>query len=662
MKRHGIRLLVVAAVAALAAAPAAGQDRKRGDRHDRGETPPVKTATAVGGGGAAASVDVLATDAAIDTLKRGGNAIDAAVAAAGVLGVTEPFSAGIGGGGFMVIRDKRGKITTIDGRETAPDAMHPQSFFENGEPIEPFSDARYSGLSAGVPGTVATWDEALDRYGSKSLRKLLEPAIEIAREGFTIDQTFFDQTAGNADYFDDVPSSAEIYLDPDGTPRDVGTTLRNPDMAAAYERIARRGADGFYEGAIAEAMVEAVQDPPIADDANHTWRPGVMTEDDVDDYEAIWRKPTHVRYRGLDVWGMGPPSSGGSTIGEALNILEGYEPLGADRAQALHRFLEASRYAFADRGKYLADADYVDVPLNCLLSDEFAAERRALITEMAATSPVDPGDCGDVRFRNADGEGTSTTHLTVADRKGMVVSYTFTIESTGGNGIVVPGWGFLLNNELTDFDYTSTTAANRVEGGKRPRSSMAPTIVTRRGKPVLAVGSPGGSTIITTVLQILLERFDLGKSLPEAIAAPRASQRNTARTNVEPAFDASPEATALKARGHEFTPATPNPPAEIGAATGIEILDRGRFLAAAEPTRRGGGSAMVVGRHGGGHHDHDDDRGHGHGDDDRGHGWGRDDDDDDRGHGWGRDDDRGHGWGRDDDDDDRGHGNRGDDD
>ncbi|MGH2950108.1 MAG: gamma-glutamyltransferase, partial [Solirubrobacteraceae bacterium] len=530
----------------------------------------------------------------IDTLRHGGNAVDAAVAAAGVLGVTEPFSSGIGGGGFMLIRTPDGEVTTIDGRETAPSAMQPDSFMENGTAL-PFNDARYSGLSAGVPGTVDTWDEALDRYGTTSLRKALKPGTKVARRGFEIDQTFFDQTQGNVDYFDDVPSSAELYLDPDGTPRDVGTTLRNPDMARAYKRIGKLGAErGFYGGEIAAAMAEASQHPPIAADANHTWRPGLMTEQDIADYNAPEREPTRVGYRGLDVWGMGPPSSGGSTVGEALNILKGYELSADDRTDALHRFLEASRFSFADRGAYLGDADFVDVPLDCLLSDEFAAERRALIGDTAAASPVERGDCGepDTGGSGAGDQGTSTTHLTVADDDGMVVSYTFTIESTGGNGIVVPGWGFLLNNELTDFNFNSTAHPNMVEGGKRPRSSMAPTIVTRDGEPVVALGSPGGSTIITTVLQLLVERFDLGKTLPEAIATPRATQRNTATTLGEDEFLAT-EAPALRARGHVIERT-----GEIGAATGVELLDDGQFLAAAEPVRRGGGSAMVVGDRG----------------------------------------------------------------
>ncbi len=590
-------IAVVAMSAATVASAAGGPHDKRGGHghgHGHGDhhpppPPAVKQATAIGSGGAAATVDLLATQAAIDMMRRGGNAVDAAVAAAGVLGVTEPFSSGIGGGGFMVIRTARGQVTTIDSRETAPATMKPDSFWENGAALA-FNDARFSGMSAGVPGTVAGWEYALKRYGRTSLEKALRSGTDVARKGFVVDQTFFDQTAAVVDYFNDVPSTAAIYLDPDGTPRDVGTTLRNPDMARAYDMIARYGANGFYRGPIAAAMANAAQNPPIAADANHKWRPGLMTERDLAGYRAPERAPTRIGYKGLDVWGMGPPSSGGSTVGEILNILEGYPDLRADRTRALHRFLEASRYSFADRGAYLADPAYFDVPLRCLLSDRFAKERRDLITDTAATSPVAAGNCSGKNAAGPDGEGPSTTHLTVADDDGMVVSYTFTIESTGGNGIVVPGWGFLLNNELTDFDYTSLTAPNKAEGGKRPRSSMSPTIITKHGKPFLAVGSPGGSMIITTVSQVLLERLELGKTLPEAIAAPRASQRNTASTAAEQAF-IDTDGVALKLAPYLQTFTTS---AEIGATTGIEFLDRGKMLAAAEPIRRGGGSAMVV--------------------------------------------------------------------
>jgi gamma-glutamyltranspeptidase / glutathione hydrolase len=579
------RTLLSVALAALVAATIAGPVYA-GD-------PPHKEPTAIGRGGAAATVDVLATRAAIGALREGANAVDAAVVAAAVLGVVEPFSCGIGGGGFMVIRTRDGHVTTIDHRERAPVAMEPDSFWEGGAPL-PFEAARYSGLSVGVPGTVRGWAKALRRHGTMSLAEALEPAVEVAREGFAVDQIFFGQTEQNRDFFDDISSTRSLYLDPDGTPHDVGTVFRNPDLARTYERIARRGAKGFYRGRVATAMVAAVGTPPVLPDANHVWRSGLMTEHDVRTYSAPRRRPTRVGYRGLDVYGMAPPSSGGSTDGEALNILEGFDLDSTTRTQALHLFLESSRFSFADRNAYVADPGFFDVPLAGLLSDDFAAERRALVDpNHAATSPVAPGDPSP---HNAAGEasataltGGGTTHLTVSDRRGNVVSYTFTIESIGGNGVVVPGWGFLLNNELTDFNYDSLTHPNRVEGGKRPRSSMSPTIVLDRGRPLLALGSPGGSMIITTVLQVLLERLDLGATLPQAIAAPRASQRNTLATVAEPAFLSSQEGQALAGPyGHVFSSTS-----EIGAVTAIEFLRGRKVLAAAEPLRRGGGSAMV---------------------------------------------------------------------
>jgi len=323
-----------------------------------------------------------------------------------------------------------------------------------------------------------------------------------------------------------------------------------------------------------------------------------MKTRDLAAYNSIERAPTVSSYRGLQVYGMGPPSSGGSTVGEALNILEGYPMADPNlpRDDALHYYLEASRFSFADRDAYLGDPGYVYVPLKGLLSDGFAQERRSLITDQAATSPVAAGDpypydggSGSVNLEASMAvEGPSTTHLTVSDKWGNIVSYTFTIEQTGGSGITVPGHGFILNNELTDFEPVPGLA-NSPAGGKRPRSSISLTIVMDDGAPILALGSPGGSTIITTVLQVLVNDLDFGMTLPEAIAAPRASQRNTTQTSAEPAFLSSPEAALLTSEhGQSFT-STP----EIGAATGIAFLPGGTVQAAAEPVRRGGGSALV---------------------------------------------------------------------
>ncbi len=556
---------------------------------------PSAQAVAVGTGGAAASVDPIATEAAIKVLDHGGNAIDAAVAAAAVLGVVEPFSCGIGGGGFMVgYSASSGRVFTLDGRETAPLAFRPDSFVDpaTGAPI-PFAERVESGLGVGIPGTLLLWQEALRRFGTTSLPQALTQAIPIAARGFVVDQTFANQTASNLDRFRDFSSTRALFLTPDGGVPPVGSRFKNPALAETYSLIADKGTGVLYGGALGRAIVDAVRRPPLAPGSTRNVRPGLMTLDDLARYRVVQRAPTRIGYRGLDVYGMGPPSSGGSTVGEALNILEGYDLRSLPREQAFHLYLEASRLAYADRNAYLGDPDFVDVPLTGLLSDGFAAQRRALIGPTAATSPVAPGNpwpfnsAAALVAASADREGPSTTHLTVADRFGNVVTYTFTIEQIGGSAIAVPGYGFLLNNELTDFEPTPGLA-NSPAGGKRPRSSMAPTIVVDHGRPLLAIGSPGGATIITTVLQILMNRLDLGMTLPQAIAFPRASERNSSTTQVEPAFLQLPEIAALRARGHLFS-TTP----EIGAATGIEFLPDGRFLAAAEPVRRGGGSAMV---------------------------------------------------------------------
>jgi len=359
----------------------------------------------------------------------------------------------------------------------------------------------------------------------------------------------------------------------------------------------------FYQGRLAREIAATVQHPPIDPASDLPAPPGTLTADDLASYRTISQKPTHVSYRGLDVYGMAPSSSGGTTVGEGLNILEGYD-LDADRpADALHLFLEASALAFADRGAYVGDPAFVDVPTRTLLAQRFANSRACAIDPgAAATKPVAAGEldsrgCATVADKaKPDTENVSTTHLSVVDKWGNAVAYTLTIEQTGGSGITVPGRGFLLNNELTDFTAVYDPAdPNRIDPGKRPRSSMSPTIVLDDDKVRMVLGSPGGATIITTVLQILLNRVDLGMSLPEAVAAPRASQRNTATTQAEPEFITkyekllAPYGQELTASGDSFSSAS-----EIGAAAAIEVDRHGRMTAVAEPERRGGGSAMVV--------------------------------------------------------------------
>ncbi len=568
-----------------------------------------KTPTATGTGGAVATVDADATRVGLDVLRRGGNAVDAAVAAAAALGVTEPFSAGIGGGGYFVYYDARTRrVHTLDGRETGPASLRVNSFTDASGAALPFDQARFSGLSVGVPGTLKTWEDALRAWGTTSLSQALAPAERLAREGFAVDQTFADQitTAPNLSAFSNFSSTRELYL-PGGTAPRVGSRFRNPDLADTYREIRQRGTGTFYGGAIGADIARTVQSPPLAAQPT-TWtapvRRGGLTPADLRGYRVRAQAPTRSTYRGLDVYGMAPSSSGGTTVGEALGILDRRDLRGTDRVAALHDYLEASALAFADRNRWVGDPAFVDVPAGELLSPGFAAERGCAISPTRTLPrPVAPGvpdgtygcaPAASLRLGESQ-EGLSTTNLTVADRQGNVVEYTLTIESTGGNGMVVPDRGFLLNNELTDFNFTPTQGAaidpNLPAPGKRPRSSMSPTIVLRDGRPFLAVGSPGGATIITTVLQILVDRIDLGLTLPEAIADARLSERNGTSTQVEPAFVGTREAAALRALGHTLAVgATP----EIGAATGIEFLPGGRLVAAAEPVRRGGGAAAVV--------------------------------------------------------------------
>ncbi|NGZ85754.1 gamma-glutamyltransferase [Duganella aceris] len=546
----------------------------------------AKTPVATGTGGAVATISEPASKAALAILNKGGNAIDAAVAAAATLGVTDPFSCGIGGGGFMVIylaKDKR--VITIDHRETAPAAFTPAVFQENGKAMD-FETAVASGRSVGVPGTVRGWHEALDRYGSMSFKQVLAPAIAVASDGFKVNDNFSHLVEGNVGKFSKFPATAALYLK-NGKAIAAGTTLRNPDLAKAYRDLAAGGVKAFYQGKMAKAVADAVQ-------ANG----GKVTLADLSNYEARLRQPVHSTYRGYDLYGMPLPSSGGVAVAEALNILEGYDLKSMPREKAEHLYLEASRLAFADRNAYLADPEYVEAPVAGLISKEYAARRRELINPAQASVQAPAGDPypfqNDVSYPlrpNANkllAEGAHTTHLTVSDKDGNIVSYTYTIESWGGSGIVVPGYGFLLNNEMTDFDF-SGPHPNVPEAGKRPRSSMSPTLAFKDGKPAFSVGSPGGATIITTVLQTIFNYVDLGMSMADAVNAPRLSERNGMATDVEPGFVGSAQARALEKTGQHWD----QNPEEIGAANALVFNPDGTVTAVSEGKRHGVGSALV---------------------------------------------------------------------
>ncbi|WMW80835.1 gamma-glutamyltransferase [Undibacterium cyanobacteriorum] len=562
----------------------------------------TKTPEMHGRGGAAATINEYATQSAMQVLNRGGNAIDAAVAAAATLGVTDPFSCGIGGGGFMLIYlAKEKRFITLDHRETAPQGFRSDAFMRDGKPIA-WEDAVNSGMAVGVPGTVRGWDEALRRYGTMSFKKVLSPAIAVAERGFPITPIFHHLNQGAAAKFQRYSSSSALYLH-QGQALPVGFHFRNPDLAKTYRLIAQAGVNGFYRGPVAQAFVNTVNQPPVNQGVAVV--PGKMQLSDLDNYEARWRLPVHTTYRGLDLYSMGLPSSGGVTVFEALNMLEHFDLKKMPREQVEHLYLEAARLAFADRNAYLADPEYVDAPVQGLLSKAYAQQRAQLINPQQAMARDVAAVAGDpYQYQNDPSitlrpqtaaqklqeERKHTTHLTVSDREGNIVSYTYTIEDWGGNGMVVPGYGFLLNNELTDFDFAAPHP-NVPEAGKRPRSSISPVIALKEGKPAFTLGSPGGSTIITTVLQSIVNHVDLNMSMLKALGAPRLSERNDVVTQVEPGFAASAQAQALAAKGHRWT--IDESDKEIGAASAIVFHADGSVTAVSEPERHGVGSAKV---------------------------------------------------------------------
>ena len=558
----------------------------------------AKTPVATGTGGAVATISEPASKAALAILDKGGNAVDAAVAAAATLGVTDPFSCGVGGGGFMVIYlAKERRVITLDHREVAPAAFRADAFAPAGKAVD-YGSAIASGMAVGVPGTVRGWHDALDRYGTMSFKQVLAPAIKVAQDGFRLNDNFVGLVKENEKKFALFPDTAARYMK-DGKPLPAGTLLRNPDLAKTYRLLSSDGVKAFYSGKLAQAIVDSVNRPPAA--AGVAVRAGTMSLADLANYESRWRQPVRSTYRGYELVGMPLPSSGGVTIAEALNILEGFDLKSMPREKAEHLYMEAVRLAFADRNAYLADPEFVDAPVAGLVSKEYAARRRELIDPTQARHNAQPGDPylfqqdPSVPLRPSPAakakllsESAHTTHLAVSDKDGNIVAYTFTIESWGGSGITVPGYGFILNNEMTDFDFTGPHP-NVPEAGKRPRSSMSPTIAFRNGKPAFTVGSPGGATIVTTVLQTIFNHIDLGMDMPAALNAPRISERNGQATSIEPGFAGSPQARALERFGQRWDPAAE----EIGAANAIVFNADGTVTAVSEGKRHGVGSALV---------------------------------------------------------------------
>jgi gamma-glutamyltranspeptidase / glutathione hydrolase len=465
------------------------------------------------------SQEAAASRVGLDILKRGGNAIDAAVAVGFALAVTLPRAGNLGGGGFMLIyRADLNRTTAIDYRETASAATTKDVFLDANGEADPFK-SRYTGLAIGVPGTVAGLELAWRKYGSGkfSFADLIAPAIALARQGLTVDDDVADSLPLAANALASHPSSARIYLRQDGSIPQTGDHIALDDLAATLETIAAKGATGFYSGPVAQRIVEAVNAGG-----------GRMTIEDLANYRAVEREPVRGTYRGYTVVSMPPPSSGGAHIIEILNILEGF-PLaaqGLNSSASLHEMAEAEKLAYADRAAWLGDPDFIKIPLAGLTSKPYAEHLRSMIELDRARPAADIGPGEPQRY-----ESDQTTHFSIVDGDGNAVANTYTLNLPYGSGLVAEGTGVLLNNELDDFAAKPGVAnayglmggnANAPGPAKRPLSSMSPTLVFNDGKLVMATGSPGGSTIISTVLQIILNVIDHGLNVAEAENAPRA--------------------------------------------------------------------------------------------------------------------------------------------
>jgi len=533
--------------------------------------------------GMVSAQEAEATKIGLGVLQAGGNAVDAAVSVALALAVSLPRAGNIGGGGFMIVHDAAsGETAAIDYRETAPSAATRDMFLgADGEADSRLS--RFHGKAVGVPGTLAGLALALEKYGTLTLAQALEPAIRLAEEGLVVSVDLADSLKGLEKRLKQWPSSAKVFFKPDGGFYEPGDILRQPDLAASLRLIAEQGPDALYRGPLGAKIVAAVVEAG-----------GVMSLDDLAAYEARVRAPVTGTYRGHEIVSMPPPSSGGAHIVQILNILEGF-PIGwtgANSAETIHLMAEAMRLAYADRSEYLGDSDFVEVPLKGLTSKAYAAALRGKIDRHRATpsSTVKPG-------KPQPYESDQTTHFSVVDKDGNAVSSTYTINFSYGSGLVAEGTGILLNNEMDDFSAKPGVPnaygliggdANAVEPGKRPLSSMSPTIVLKDGKPFLVTGSPGGARIITTTLQVIMNVIDHGMNVAEASAAPRIHhQWLPDQLRVEEGL--SPDTTALlRARGHDVSVQS-----AMGATQSIMIdPETGFRLGASDPRRAG---ALTVG-------------------------------------------------------------------
>lgn len=499
--------------------------------------------------GMVATQEALASDIGLKILKDGGNAVDAGVAVGFALAVTLPRAGNIGGGGFMMIYDaKQDKTVALDYREKAPSAATRDMYLdEEGNAVSDLS--RYHGLAVGVPGTVAGLLKALEEHGTMSRGQVMAPAIALAENGIEVTAGLSESLEALSDRMQKWPSTKKVFFKPDGSTYQPGERLKQPELARSLKLIAAKGADGFYKGETAKKLVKAVNDAG-----------GRMSLQDLADYEAIAREPVKGEYRGYEIVSMPPPSSGGIHIIQILNILEGYplKDYGQNSAQTIHLMAEAMQLAYADRAEYLGDSDFIDVPTSGLTSQAYADKLRSLIDPNKATP------ASTIKANNPlPYESDQTTHFSIVDKDGNAIANTYTLNFSYGTGLVADGTGILLNNEMDDFSAKPGVPngygllggeANAVEANKRPLSSMSPTLVFKDSKPYIVTGSPGGSRIITTVLQVISNVIDHDMNIAEATHAPRIhDQWLPDEIRIEKALNVD-TIKKLESMGHKVSP------------------------------------------------------------------------------------------------------------
>jgi gamma-glutamyltranspeptidase/glutathione hydrolase len=523
--------------------------------------------------------EAVAAEVGLQVLKDGGNAVDAGVAVALALAVTLPRAGNLGGGGFMMVHDaESGETRAIDYREMAP-ASATRDMYIDAEGKADSTLSRFHGLAVGVPGTVAGMQLALESYGTMTLEQAAAPAIKLAEDGIIVTADLADSLKALEKRLKTWPASAEIFFKPDGSFYGPGDLLKQPDLAATLKKIAAEGPDGFYKGEVAEKIAASVQEAG-----------GSMTVEDLANYRAVIREPVTGTYRGHEIVSMPPPSSGGTHIIQILNVMEGYPIgfLGHNSSDTIHLMAEAMKRAYADRSEYLGDPDFVDVPVAALTSKDYATKIRDGISLNRATpsSTIKPG-------KLAPYESNETTHFSIVDKDGNAVSNTYTLNFSYGSGMTAKGTGVLLNNEMDDFSAKPGVPnaygliggdANAVEPGKRPLSSMSPTIVLKDGKPLLVTGSPGGSRIITTTLQVISNMIDHGMNVAEATHASRFHhQWLPDEIRVEDGGLSRDTVAALEAKGHTIAVKS-----VMGSTQSIHVdADKGLLLGASDPRRTG---------------------------------------------------------------------------